>query len=77
MNAMFYECNSITSLPDISIWNTNNVTNMSSMFNGYRSLLSLPDISKWNTNNVTNMKDMFKRCSDNLISKEIKKKFNL
>ena len=35
---MFWECNSLTSLPDISNWNNNNVTNMSSMFNGCNSL---------------------------------------
>ena len=52
---MFYECSSLKSLPDISKWNTNNVTDMSNMFCGCNSLQSLPDISKWNTNNVTNM----------------------
>ena len=28
---MFSECSSLLSLPDISKWNTNNVTNMSRM----------------------------------------------
>ena len=55
MNNMFYCCSSLSSLPDISKWNTNNVTNMNNMFYGCSSLTSLPDISKWNTNNVTNM----------------------
>ena len=32
MSYMFAGCKSLTSLPDISNWNTNNVTNMSSMF---------------------------------------------
>ena len=52
---MFDGCYALISLPDISKWNTNNVTNMSYMFYGCSSLESLPDISKWNTNNVTNM----------------------
>ena len=53
MSYIFSDCSSLSSLPDISKWNTNNVTNMSYMF--YECSSSLPDISKWNTNNVTNM----------------------
>ena len=52
---MFSGCASLSSLPDISKWNTNNDTNMNGMFWLCSSLSSLPDISKWNTNNVTNM----------------------
>jgi len=63
MSYMFYECSSLSSLPDISKWNTNNVIDMSYMFSGCTSLSSLPDISKWNTNNVTNMKCMFSGCT--------------
>ena len=77
MGRMFYECKSLSSLPDISTWNTNNVTNMQSLFKECNSLLSLPDISKWNTNNVTNMISMFYGCSNIIISKVIKIKFNL
>ena len=55
MSYMLYECKQLSSLPDISKWNTNNVTNMSYMFYECKQLSSLPDISKWNTNNVTNM----------------------
>ena len=47
---MFYYCNSLISLPDISKWNTSNVNNMNRMFSFCNSLISLPDISKWNTN---------------------------
>ena len=50
---------SLFSLPDISKWNTNNVTNMRYMFYNCSSLSSLPDISKWNTNNVKYMNYMF------------------
>ena len=53
---MFYGCSSLSSLPDISKWNTNNVTNIKGMFYGCSSLSSLPDISKWNTNNITDLK---------------------
>ena len=50
---IFYECSSLISLPDISKWKTNNVTDMSYMFYRCSRLSSLPDISKWKTNNVT------------------------
>ena len=63
MNSMFYGCSSLTSLPDISNWNTINVTNMSEIFSKCSSLSSLPDISNWNTINVINMSDMFYECS--------------
>ena len=43
--------------PDVSDWNTSNVTNMSNMF----SITSKanPDVSKWDTSNVINMDEMF------------------
>ena len=63
LGGMFSECRSLISLPDISKWNTNNVTDMCAMFYNCSSLKSLPDISKWNTNNVTNMTNMFYNCS--------------
>jgi len=59
MSYMFSECSSLSSLPDISKWNTNNVIYMNDMFFGCSLLSSLPDISKWNTNNVIDMKWMF------------------
>ena len=59
MIGMFYGCSLLKSLPDISKWNTNKVTDMSEMFNGCTKLSSLPDISKWNTYNVTDMDEMF------------------
>ena len=46
MSRMFDGCNSLISLPDISKWNTSNVTDMSGMFDGCNSLISLPRISK-------------------------------
>ena len=38
MSYMFYVFKSLTSLPEISNWNTNNVTNMNSIFYNYESL---------------------------------------
>ena len=39
MNGIFGGCSSLKSLPDISKWDTKNVTNMDSMFNGCSSLI--------------------------------------
>ena len=55
MSYMFSECEALSSLPDISKWNTSNVNDMSNIFNGCEVLSSLPDISKWNTSNVNDM----------------------
>ena len=55
-------CKLLSSLPDFSNWNTQNITNMSYMFCGCKSLSSLPDISKWNTQKVNNMSYIFCRC---------------
>jgi len=38
MSYMFYDCSSLQSLPDISKWNTENVTDMSCMFDSCSSL---------------------------------------
>ena len=59
MKAMFQLCKILSSLPDISKWNTQNVTNMSFLFSYCSKLSALPDISKWNTQNVTDMSFMF------------------
>ena len=64
---MFSYCSSLQSLPDISKWDTKNVTNMSYMFDNCSSLQSLPDISEWDTKNVTNMSDMFNGVNKKLI----------
>ena len=57
MSGMFYGCSLLLSLPDISKWNTNNVTDMSSMF---FKLSFLPEISIWIANN--DMINMFDGC---------------
>ena len=60
---IFYKCSSLSSLPDISNWNTSNIIDMSCMFEGCSSLSTLPDISNWNTSNVIDMSSMFNGCS--------------
>ena len=59
---MFYNCESLISLPDISNWNTDNIIDMSKVFNECSSLLSIPDISKWNTSKVKDMSYLFSGC---------------
>ena len=62
MSYMFYDCESLISLPDISIWDTSNVNNMSGIFMNCKSLISLPDISKWNTYCVNDISEIFLGC---------------
>ena len=45
MSYMFYKCNSLISLPNLSKWNTENVKDMTAMFCECNSLIDLPDIS--------------------------------
>ena len=72
MSYMFYLCNSLKSLPDISKWDTKNVTNMSCMFYYCKSLKSLPDISKWKLNKELDKEDMFKGCNKKIIPEKFK-----
>ena len=51
INRMFYGCKSLVSIPDISDWNMENVTNLFGLFYECESLISIPDISKWNMKN--------------------------
>ena len=68
MSYMFYGCKSLSSLPDISKWNTNNINNIWSMINRD---------SKWNTNNVAIMNGMLSECPNIIVSKVVKAKFNI
>ena len=70
---MFFGCDSLLSIKDISEWNTENVTNIASMFLGCKSLLSLPDISKWNTTNVENISNLFTFCTSLISLPDISK----
>ena len=59
---MFHSC-LLKQFPDISNWNTKNVTNMKGLFYCCNSLQSIPDISKWNTEKVKNISQIFSECS--------------
>jgi len=43
----------IIDLPDISKWNTSNVTTINSIFNSCSSLKYMPDIIRWDISNIT------------------------
>ena len=73
MSYMFDGCSSLILLPDISKWNTNNVTDMSKMFYNCLSLKSLPDISKWNTYNMKYINGIFSYCKSLLSLPDISK----
>ena len=62
MSSIFDGCSSLLSLPDISKWNINNVTNIDRIFYRCSSLISLPDISKWNTDKIVYKTDLFNGC---------------
>jgi len=47
MSFMFNECSKLSSLPDISKWNINNVINMKVMFQACPSLTELSDIRQY------------------------------
>ena len=70
---MFYECNSLEKLPDISNWNTEKVLKMDGMFYSCNSLIELPDISKWNLSNVLSLDAMFSCCSSLISLPDISK----
>ena len=46
MSGMFYNCESLISIPDISKWNITKVNNMSDMFDGCSKLSQIPKFSK-------------------------------
>ena len=62
MELLFYNCLSLSSLPDISKWNISKVGYFSGIFLRCTSLISIPDISKWKTNNLKNMLCLFYDC---------------
>ena len=50
-------------MPDISQWNTINITNINFIFYNCSKLISIPNISKWNLNNLFTAKSIFNECS--------------
>ena len=58
---LFSYCN-ISSIPDISKWDTRNVVAMNCMFMQCVNLKSISDISKWNTSKLKNLINIFCEC---------------
>ena len=63
LNGIFYECNTLKLVTDISKLEIENVINLSNMFYNCSSLEAIPDIYKWDTKNVTNLSNIFYNCS--------------
>ena len=63
MAYIFNECNSLSTLSELSKWDTSNVINMSYLFFRCKQLEFLPDISSWNTEKVRDMTGMFAECN--------------
>lgn len=61
MNSMFFNCYRLTTVGDLSGWNTDNLTQVSYMFYACRALGSV-DLSGWNTSNVESFEGMFFDC---------------
>lgn len=59
MGSMFWNCNNLTYVGDLSNWNVSNVINTSQMFLGTGKLASVGDLSKWDMSKNTNMSYMF------------------
>ena len=61
MNELFFDCSSLTELPDLEKWNINNVEYADKIFYGCSSLLIIPNafinklIKKLNINNINDI----------------------
>ena len=53
----------LSSITEISNWNTSFVTDISNLFGNCTLLSSIPDISNWETINVTNISNLFYHCT--------------
>ena len=47
MSDLFYYCENLSSLPDISKWKIKKETKIERLFDGCQSLIRLPEISRW------------------------------
>jgi surface protein len=59
--SVFEGCSSVTSIPNINLWNMSVVNNVASMFKNCTSFNQ--DISSWLTSSITFMSGMFEGCS--------------
>ena len=57
-------CKSLSELPDISKWKTENIEDLCTLFYECESLEALPDISQWNTHKVKNISGLFYNCQN-------------
>ena len=57
LNRMFDRCASLTTVPNMGLWDVSLVTDMSHLFN--EATLFNQDIGAWDTHSVTNMSSMF------------------
>ena len=62
LSYMFSDCESLSSIENMSKLDTNSLNNISHMFSNCKSLSSIDDISKWNTNNIIDMSYLFSNC---------------
>ena len=62
LNAMFHGCSKLTTIGDVSDWNTSKFYNCTSMFNACY-LLNTLDCGRWNMSNVVNTSSMFTSCN--------------
>jgi gliding motility-associated-like protein len=60
MSGMFMQCEKLSGPPNVSIWNTGNVTNMSMTFE--KCKIFNQNVGNWNVSNVTDMYGIFNGC---------------
>ena len=72
MGYLFSDCSSLNSLPDISKWDTRNVSDMSHLFYNCSSLTSFPDISVWVIKRKLKKDSMFQGVDKKIIPKKFK-----
>ena len=66
---MFYWCNELESVGDLSNWDVSKVENINSMFASCEQLKSVGDISNWTVSNVEYMFFMFAKSGITNIQK--------
>ena len=71
MDEMFSGCESLISLPNISVWDTRKLKALNEMFFGCKSLTSFPELTAWNTSSVNDMTQIYNERID-FITPEIK-----
>ena len=64
---MFAGCESLISLPDISVWNTSQTEKLDEMFLNCKSLTSFPKLNLWNLSNLISKEKIFKNCNKKIV----------